>query len=114
MKCRGILTTDIGIEQARRVIRVTAINLHASRTYVPQIYSGNLELFRAKEGVKEAEAGRGEIPRKYTLSRGWDTLTTGEIKIHVVPGNHSTMLDEPQVQTLASLLKDCIDKACGK
>ncbi len=114
MKRSGILTPDIGIEQARRVIRVTAINLHASQTYIPQIYSGNVVLFRAKEGVKEAEAGQSEIPRKYTLSRGWDTLTTGEIKIHVVPGNHSTILDDPQVQTLASLLRDCIDKACGE
>src|SRR5581483_5505843 len=112
----GLWTPDVGIDQARYIMRTIAMNIHVLQAYIPQTYPGHLTLFRAKEGITEAEPGQGQdaIPRYRTLVRGWETVVTGGIDVHVVSGNHSSMLDEPHVRVLASLLKDCINKACAR
>jgi thioesterase domain-containing protein len=42
---------------------------------------------------------------------GWSRYTTGGVEVHVVPGEHITMLREPHVQFLAQKLSCCIAKA---
>jgi len=42
---------------------------------------------------------------------GWGALTSGEIEIHTVSGNHFTIVREPYVRNLAEQLADCINRA---
>jgi thioesterase domain-containing protein/acyl carrier protein len=71
------------------------------RDYVPQRYPGAVTLFRAKSRP---------LLRLHGKDLGWRDLAEGGLKIISVPGNHETMLREPNVQLLAksllALLKD--------
>jgi len=41
---------------------------------------------------------------------GWGRLAAGGIDVHIVPGNHFTMMREPFVEALAARLRACIDE----
>jgi thioesterase domain-containing protein len=67
--------------------------------YIPQVYSGKILLLCASD--KEANIQREE-------ATAWQKWTTEQISLHSVPGDHYTMLKEPNVQVLATKLKDQI------
>ncbi|HYE31499.1 MAG TPA: amino acid adenylation domain-containing protein [Methylomirabilota bacterium] len=73
----------------------------ALRHYQPKGYSGRIHLFRArKQPISSADP---------TL--GWDTLAPGRVRVTVVPGNHETIVQEPNVQILAQHLTRCLEQA---
>jgi thioesterase domain-containing protein len=41
----------------------------------------------------------------------WYEVAQGGLEVHVVPGDHSTMEQEPNVQVLASQFQKCFDRA---
>ena len=59
-------------------------------------YSGNVLL------LKSADQGRA---RYY----GWPELTTGEVHSYLIPGTHVGILDKPNVEILAKVLKQYLD-----
>ena len=74
-----------------RVLTFTA----AWHTYNPKKYSGKILLFRAQDRPSEFEDDE-------TL--GWRTCVTGPIEVHVVAGDHVTMMQLPHVSRLAETL----------
>jgi thioesterase domain-containing protein len=54
------------------------------------------------------KAGEHELADE---TMGWGALTSGEIEVHRVPGNHFTIVREPYVRSLAEQLADCINRA---
>jgi thioesterase domain-containing protein len=42
---------------------------------------------------------------------GWHEVAQGGLEVHVVPGDHTTMEQEPHVQILASRFQKCFDRA---
>lgn len=77
----------------------------AGQRYVPQVYPGNVTLFRA------TLQPLGIIP---DATLGWENLVGGELEIHEVPGHHGSIVAEPYVAVLAEKLKFCIEKAESK
>ncbi|NER32288.1 MAG: hypothetical protein F6J89_32990, partial [Symploca sp. SIO1C4] len=74
----------------------------ARQSYIPQFYSGRVALFFARWG------GR----RSFLFPKGgWGKLFTGELEVHIVPGNHMSYLEDPQIWVLAEKLKACLDQA---
>ena len=73
-------------------------NLGALEDYRSRYYNGKVTLFNA------AEKDPALIPDPHY---GWVGLAR-EIEIHEVPGNHDTMLTEPNVSSLAQCLNDCL------
>ncbi len=74
----------------------------AGAKYRPQVYPGEMTLFRATiqpMGIREDE----------TL--GWQRYVAGEIEIHEVEGHHGSIVAEPYVRKLAEKLADCIASA---
>jgi thioesterase domain-containing protein/acyl carrier protein len=67
----------------------------AMSQYIPGPYPGKITLFRAN-------ASRGTY-------RGWDDFAFGGVDIYDIPGNHTSIVDEPNVKTLAQQLEMCID-----
>jgi thioesterase domain-containing protein len=45
------------------------------------------------------------------LDLGWRRFTGGPVEIHTMPGNHLTLLAEPNVRALASRLRLCLEQA---
>lgn len=77
------------------------INYHAAREYVLKSYPGRVALFRASD--------RTSLDREDELL-GWDKFAA-EVDLYCVPGDHVSMVNEPNVRVLAERLKECLDNA---
>jgi amino acid adenylation domain-containing protein len=83
--------------------------------YVPQdIQSVPITLFIAEEMITETASGlEMELLRerlKQQADWGWSQYASGPVDVHVVPGDHYTMMSQPHVQVLAEKLRVCLDK----
>ena len=76
-------------------------NLTALNEYRTEPFNGRVTLFNA------AEKDSALIPDP---QYGWVGLAR-EIEVHEVPGNHDTMLTEPNVTALAQRLNECLIRA---
>ncbi|HSF40852.1 MAG TPA: amino acid adenylation domain-containing protein [Thermoanaerobaculia bacterium] len=98
------LPPGTGETQLRRVLAVYRANVQSLRRYRPGPYPDPFLLLRAEEPLFLTEA-----PGEEDL--GWNRITGGPIEIRTVPGNHLTLLAEPNVRTLASRLRICLEQA---
>jgi thioesterase domain-containing protein/acyl carrier protein len=87
-----------------RLEQVYNTNLQALESYRSRYYDGKVVLFNA------AEQDMALIPDP---QYGWVGLARA-IEIHEVPGNHDTMLTEPNVSALAEKLSSCLAAAHAK
>jgi thioesterase domain-containing protein/acyl carrier protein len=74
---------------------------HAGRLYRPQPYPGRVTLFRAHPESHE----NGD------LHWGWDRVATGGVELCLLDGEHDTIMEDPQVDALASSLRACLERA---
>jgi amino acid adenylation domain-containing protein len=89
---------------ARATRRVAEANTRAIMAYKPNPYAGKLVQFMCSDGAY----------RSYEDRRlAWSTLATEGLEVHVVPGDHLTMVEEPNVRTLAQELQHCLDRVSG-
>jgi FkbH-like protein len=86
----------------RTLTRVVDANLEAQRRFTPQVYDGDVTLFRAAEPFVEPYQDR---------FLGWGPVVRGRIDTHVVPGDHSAMTEEPFVRVLAHQLNESLRQA---
>lgn len=100
-KKSGLIPFDIEAAQAHRLIELCKSDFRASRNYLLRRYPGRVTLFRASEDL----SGNRLDP---TL--GWSDWAQGGVDVHIVPGNHATMVYKPNVETLAEKLAICIDQ----
>jgi len=42
---------------------------------------------------------------------GWGRVCSGRVEVHTIPGDHSSILQEPHVLTLAEALRECLLRA---
>jgi thioesterase domain-containing protein len=101
-RCEDLLPMSVGLAELRQLYGVFEANIQARDSYVPQAYAGRVTLFRAGKAL-------GNRPIGVDLS--WRALVPDGLTIQIVPGDHYTMLQEPQVQILAQQLKTCIDES---
>ncbi len=85
---------------APEILNVLDANLQAQAAYIPQVYSGNVLLFRS-------ECQSMYIDLYPNL--GWGNLIDGNIKIKDIPGDHRHIMKEPNVQILAQTLQSWLD-----
>jgi len=75
----------------------------ALRTYVPRKYEGRVTLFR----VGHLPLLKGGNPLL-----GWDRYA-GDLELKIIPGVHQNVLQQPNVQVVARVLRGCIDRTLG-
>jgi len=69
--------------------------------YHPEPYAGGITLFRAKkQGLSN-----------FTHTLGWDVLAEDRVNVTVIPGTHESMLQEPNVQIVASKLRALLEES---
>ncbi len=66
-------------------------------------YRGTIHLFRARK----------QPLRSMDPSLGWNQVAPGRVRIAVIPGTHESMVQEPNVQTLAQRIREAIEEAAG-
>lgn len=82
------------------MLRIFYANSQAVQRYIPRIYSGPITLFKSSQfkSSKPLSQAKDDF-------LGWHSLTTTEIKTHVIPGDHFSILKQPHVQVLAEQLR---------
>ncbi|MFL5654930.1 MAG: non-ribosomal peptide synthetase [Ktedonobacteraceae bacterium] len=112
VKIANGVPVDTDLRQFRRLSRMRKTNLYAARTYIPQVYPHRLALFRARESVKIVgdSALPNDVLTQPGVTGGWEKLAAGGLEVHLIPGKHVDMVDEPNVQALALSLRQSIDK----
>lgn len=93
-----LLASDSGVDES--LVRTVGAILSAEERYAParQQYPGKITLFWARDATPGFEDNR----------LGWRRMAAGGLDLHVVPGTHTTMREEPYVAELADKLKSCL------
>ncbi|MCB9147707.1 MAG: acyltransferase domain-containing protein [Caldilineaceae bacterium] len=97
--------------ETRRSWQVYKANLLALSNYEPQPNGAlPITLLRATESM-----ARDMLPTEAMTQQdptwGWQALTPKPIDVHLVPGNHITMIEEPNVQALSMQIKKLLARA---
>ena len=82
--------------------RVYQANLNSLLQYHPRPYDGKVTLFRVHTL---------SLFRSFDPELGWEELARKGVETHLIPGSHSSLLDDPYVENLAGILKSCLDEA---
>ena len=102
----GFLPTQTDIKVVRGLVQV--YQTQSQIKYEPQnTYSAPITLFRAKE-VNSEQQNSSTLSVEPTW--GWNQFSNPEVEIHIVPGNHISMMSEPHVQILAEKLQKSLQK----
>ena len=71
-----------------------------------------ISLFIAKEVLTETASGlemeKFRESLKQKIDWGWGQYAEGLVDIHIVPGDHHTMMRQPYVKVLAEKLETCL------
>jgi amino acid adenylation domain-containing protein len=84
------------------LVKVLDCNVQAAKEYQPQTFAGKATLFWS-------EYQDWYIKKHPTL--GWGDLVVDGLDIQRIPGNHTTLMQEPHVRVLAEKLKSSIEEA---
>jgi thioesterase domain-containing protein len=96
-----LVSASFQLSNVQRLLNVFEANVRAMAAYKPQKYLGQVKVFNACDPFDE-------VLRDPT--KGWNRLAA-DVEPQVIPGNHYTMLREPHVKVLASLLSASLDQA---
>jgi acyl-CoA synthetase (AMP-forming)/AMP-acid ligase II/thioesterase domain-containing protein/acyl carrier protein len=90
--------------KAQGFLQVRESNDIAIRKYKASVYPAQIDCFLGEETV----TAQGFYPMR---QGGWVELAGGGLVVHKIPGNHSTIDQEPNVQIFAEKLNALLDKA---
>lgn len=112
LKISGLLPPEAGIKQVRGLLQVFKANFQACDRYQPRkVYPTPITLFRAEEIHSEDTGSEVSFQLQQEPTWGWNQVCVEPVDLHVIPGDHITMLAEPHVQVLAQRLRVCIEQA---
>jgi thioesterase domain-containing protein len=101
----GVMHSEDSFGQIRRLLRVYRTNVKAYREYRPRPYPGRITVLRAVDEPSEIP-GVSEVP----ADLGWSAFTPLPVDPRAVPGDHVTILAEPNVRVLAETLRNCLQE----
>jgi len=99
-----IIPADYTIDDVARFFDVYKTNCALAHATLSPSFNGSIHLIRAED---ERSLQEKYCPDDPTL--GWQGFVTEDVKVHITPGNHNTMMDPPFVSTLVSHLSDYLD-----
>jgi len=101
VEIQKLLAKDSSLDES--LVRTVKAILSAEERYIPQHgeYPGKITLFWARDAKPTFEDNR----------LGWRRLAAGGFDLHVVPGTHTSMREEPNVAMLARELTRCLKDA---
>jgi thioesterase domain-containing protein len=124
-KKADVLPPEIGLVEIDVYLQLQRSRREVVRNYIPQDYPGRITLFRTTEPSNDGLSSFYEMSDPELLASllreqeivlssptlGWEQLSAEPIELHLVPGDHHTMLFEPNVALLAERLGELISKA---
>jgi amino acid adenylation domain-containing protein len=114
----GVVPAEMTLLEFRRLFDTFRANADMMRRYEPGEYDSQVTLIAAEQSLEQDPNFVPFDPGSETAaatpvepSHGWARLAPAGVDVHVVPGNHFTMMREPFVEALAARLRRCIDEA---
>jgi thioesterase domain-containing protein len=104
-----ILTAEVTPQWLKQHLAGYRARIRYVARYHPQPYDGKITLFRAAahdQATIKHEQRIGLQMENPTF--GWDLLSMQPVSVLTVPGTHSAIMMEPNVQVLAALLSEQI------
>ena len=93
-------------------MNVTRSDSHILDIYTPKSYPHKITFFRSEESHAQDFSSMPEYAEIVKdPAMGWNEFSTTKVDVHIVPGDHVTMLTEPHVSDLALQLRQCIYQA---
>ncbi|WDD36959.1 amino acid adenylation domain-containing protein (plasmid) [Nostoc sp. UHCC 0926] len=108
-KKANFIFSDTEIKNFLSHYKLFKAHIQSMRDYVPQVYPHSMTLLRAKEEIIH-DFKNPEFHTDDPLL-GWGKCSSQPIDVIEVPGDHFSMLVEPNIQKLAKKLRICIDNA---
>ncbi|MEV7770196.1 amino acid adenylation domain-containing protein [Kitasatospora sp. NPDC086791] len=107
---RGVLPAGGSPSLIRRLFRVYRANWQAALAYRPPREDHDLTLIRATEPLPAVldAMHRAARSRHQDPCNGWSDMTSGRIHVVGVPGDHLTIMEEPNVAHLAGAVVDLL------
>ncbi len=93
---------DLGPAPLRRLLDRYQSHREAIDRYEPQRFAGRLVLLYSGSFAPQDLRHAVKV---------WNGLSTEQLEVHAVPGDHYSMLTKPHVQFVAQLLRGCVDAA---
>ncbi len=100
MKENRILPEDGSQKQLTGLVRVFKMNSQAMDIYRPEMYAGDITVFATKS-LRDRFASDDSLR--------WGELTTGEVRVVAIPGDHSSFLKSPHVEAFAEELEKWLE-----
>lgn len=106
--CKLIRLSGRELPPDLRYFQVQETHKLALSRYTFRPYPGKVTLMRA---IDRGNGGMEILSKREDPALGWSLLAAGGLEIHDVPAGHSSMLLEPNVRTLAEMLKTILPAA---
>lgn len=100
-KDKQIISDDIDYSQIHRYLQVYIANGAALATYESKPYAGKINLLRAVDEPLIEHIG---------INLGWDRCNIGELNVIDVPGDHNTMLYNPNAKVVATSITSILEE----
>jgi thioesterase domain-containing protein len=115
-KSLNLFPPDLEIAEVRFFLEVFKVNARAKRQYIPKSYPGSVTLFKTAREIEPPPADWSErtewiTKRGLDPTMGWGDLAASGVRVIDIPGTHATMLNDPNVETLAAQIRACLDDA---
>jgi amino acid adenylation domain-containing protein len=108
-KSRNVFPPDLSMADVRAFLDASDRHVRAFWSYVPAVSDERLVLFRSADPLEwaiEEETELAELPEF-----GWQKLSSQPVVVHLVPGNHVTMFQQPNINALARVLAGELEEA---
>ena len=99
--CKVYVTLGCPLPFSLRSFYILGIYYQARRKYVPQSYPGRAIYIKSEKRNSEHQVN-------------WRKLMAGGLEVHEVPGDHMTIISQPNVHVWAEKLKARLDRAAEK
>jgi amino acid adenylation domain-containing protein len=116
-KRTGVVPAQMTLLEFRRLFDTFKGNANMMLRYEAGEYDGRVTLIAAERSLDQVNfvpfdhSREMESPTPPDPLLGWGRLAAGGVDMHVVPGDHFTMMREPFVTALAERLRGCMDEA---
>jgi thioesterase domain-containing protein/acyl carrier protein len=114
-----VVPSEMTLVEFRKLFDTFKINANTMRRYRPGEFAGRIRLFCAEVDAEEAmlrndpkyAEWRANLEKFTSPYKGWGRVAAQGVEQFVIPGNHFSMLREPNVKVLADHLREIIDAA---
>ena len=105
MTCAGYRMAHRRLPATLRYSLVEATHMQALAKYAFPMYAGDMQLIRA------IDCGVGSISERRDADLGWGKIVQGKLSIYDVNADHSNIVAEPHIQSVADQIRAILSRA---